>query len=350
MRKRNSIATFASRIVVLTFASLLFAVALSGRSFGEEKSADELVALLNARINAEWEIPATIPEKVVACEQRGRKVMIFKSDADWNDPESVLWEWDPGVALPEAQAAWFNFIDECKPALGDSAVLVNASGGGAAMIRLKDKKLLFLGRPDGNTHSIALLPDGNVVTASSTGNFLALFVVATDAADRDEVEVTPVYKKYELVDAHGVVWDAKRATLWALGGNELLGFEYVGTKDAPELREIFRHELVGTQSGGHDLYPAPGYDALMTTGDGINVFDPVKRVFTTISETDNVKSISLAPDGSTLMLRAEENWWSDSVYFGDVNKTRVGQLDGARFYKARWFLPNAFSEPNDSNP
>ena len=105
------------------------------------------------------------------------------------------------------------------------------------MIRVSDKKLLFLGHPGGNTHSIALLPDGNIVTASSTGKILCLFVTPEE---RDEVEVTPVYKKYELDGGHGVVWDAKRKILWALGSHDLVGYEYVGTKDAPELKEARR--------------------------------------------------------------------------------------------------------------
>lgn len=334
----------AKRKAIRTAASVVFAMlatAFVANAYGQEKSAAELATALKARYGAEWEIPATLPEKVIACEQTTHKVMIFKTGADWNDPESVVWEWAPYEVLPEDQSKWFNHVDECKPVLNGAAILCTASSGGAAMIRVSDKKLLFLGHPGGNTHSIALLPDGNIVTASSTGKILCLFVTPEE---RDEVEVTPVFKKYELDGGHGVVWDAKRKILWALGSHDLVGYEYVGTKDAPELKEVVRVKLVGTQVNGHDLYPAPGYDALMTTGKGINVFDPETRTFETVANMSGIKSVSLSPEGVTLMQRADEEWWSDKIYFGDSKDTVVGQRDGARFYKARWFVNNDFSD------
>ena len=75
----------------------------------------------------------------------------------------------------------------------------------------------------------------------------------------------------------------------------------------------------------------------MTTGKGINVFDPETRTFETVANMSGIKSVSLSPEGVTLMQRADEEWWSDKIYFGDANDTVVGQRDGARFYKARWF-------------
>ena len=330
------------RVAATTVVLAMLTVASLASALGQEKSAAELTELLKTRYGAEWTIPSTLPEKVIACEQTSHKIMIFKSGADWNDPNSIVWEWAPYDVLPEDQAKWFNHVDECKPTLDGTAILCTASSGGAAMVRISDKKILFLGRPGGNTHSIARFPDGNIVTASSTGKIICLFVVP---GEQDEVVVTPVFKTYELDGGHGVVWDAKRKLLWALGSRDLVGYEYVGTKDAPELKEVVRVKLVGSQVNGHDLYPAPGYDALMTTGRGINVFDPETRTFSTVANLGGIKSVSLSPDGVTLLHRADEEYWSDRIYFGDAKDTVVGRRDGARFYKARWFLNNEFSEP-----
>ena len=88
----------ATRNAVRSAAVVVIAVltaALVSSAYGQEKSAEELATALKARFGAEWEIPATLPEKVVACEQTTHKVMIFKTGADWNDPESVVWEWAP---------------------------------------------------------------------------------------------------------------------------------------------------------------------------------------------------------------------------------------------------------------
>ncbi len=332
MKKAAFLAAFCGTLLLLTGA------------FGAElKTAEELAEALQAKIGKSFDIPTTFSCDVLTAEQRDTRLIIFKSGSDWNDPESVAWSWDPKEALPEDQAKWYGHISECKPNGDCGEVLTAASSGGVARIRVSDKKLIFYGLAGGNTHSIAVLPDGNVVSASSTGAYLALFAVPESNETDGATEPTPIYKKYPLVGAHGVVWDAKRKTLWALGSAEIVGYEYVGTKDAPELNEIYRAELEGTARNGHDLWPAPGYDALMTTGVGVNVFDPNERKFYSVSPMRAVKSLSLSPEGVTLMQRAVEEWWSETIFYGDDKDTAVGTYSGARFYKARWFAPNEFS-------
>ncbi|MBQ9874725.1 MAG: hypothetical protein IJM30_09695 [Thermoguttaceae bacterium] len=310
----------------------------------ELKSAEELANYLKSRIGESFEIPTTFSCDVLTAEQRDTKAIVFKSGADWNKPESIVWEWAPLEALPENRGKWFAHISEVKPSEGLDEVLVAASSGGVARIRYSDKKVLFYGNAGGNTHSIAKLPDGNVATASSTGAYVGLFAVPAENETEGAKEPTPILKKYELVGAHGVVWDAKRKILWALGYKYILGFEYVGTKEAPELKEVHRIETKGTAGGGHDLYPAPGYDALMTTGAGVNVFDPENLKFYTVSPMKRVKSISLSPEGVPLMQRAVEEWWSETIFYGDDKDSAVGTYSGARFYKARWFAPNDWSD------
>jgi hypothetical protein len=312
-------------------------------AYGAElKSAEELAALLQTKIGKSFDIPTEFSCDVITAEQRDDCVILFKSGADWNDPASILWRWDPKEALPDF-VGYFAAMTECKPNHDCSEIAIAASGGGVARVRFADKKVIFYGNAAGNTHSIATLPDGNVVTASSTGNYLALFAPPTLNETEGATEATPIYAKYRLVGAHGVVWDAKREILWALGTNEIAGYEYVGTKEEPGLKEIYREELTGNARGGHDLYPAPGYDALMTTGIGVNVFDPNERKFYEVVPMRRIKSVSLSPEGVPLMQRAVVEWWSDTIFYGDDKDTSVGVFSGAKFYKARWFVPNEFS-------
>ena len=85
-------------------------------------------------------------------------------------------------------------------------------------------------------------------------------------------------------------------------------------------------------------------DALMTTGAGINVFDPNSHKFYSVSPMKKVKSISLSPEGTLLMQRAVVEWWSETIFYGDDKNSAVGTYKDARFYKARWFTPNTFSD------
>ena len=346
------------RKCLLCLAVVAFFVAGAVGARGQEssdgaqlKSAGELVELLTARLGADYEIPTQIPYNVIACDQNNAKIVIFKTDEDWNKPESILWKWDTRENVSEEFGKTFAHVDECKPARGTDLVLVTSSYGGIAVVRVEDKKVIFYGLPRGNTHSIALLPDGNVVSISSTGAFIALFATTIGTPDEGKVDVppiTPIHKKYELEGGHGLVWDAKRNLLWALGSKEIVAYRYNGDKTNPELIEQARQKLEGAAYGGHDLYPAPGYDALMTTGRGVSVFDPDAMTFTTVWKRPGVKSVSITPDGAAALVQLpNEEWWNESLYYGDAKETVVGTSDGARFYKARWFVKNEFSEPSE---
>ncbi|MBQ7030138.1 MAG: hypothetical protein IJO06_03510 [Thermoguttaceae bacterium] len=322
------------------------------------KSAAELVDVLRAKFGKPFEIPARTGLDVLGAEQKKPRAVIFKADSDWNDPASIRWYWSAAEApevAPEHRG-WFNNVSECKPAYGDRCVLIAASGGGVALVRVADKATLFYGLIGGNPHSAAVLPDGNVVAISSTGARIKLFALPEAASGPNAPSATgptPVAAEYELKGGHGLVWDAKRRVLWALGSAEIVEFEYVGTKEKPELKEIWRAKLPGLARGGHDLYAAPGFDALVSTGAGVAVFDPVKREFFDVYERvapnrHGVKSVSLTPNGSLpMILLPVEEWWTPSPTWGSDAEPPVGTLDGARFYKARWFVADEFSEIGD---
>ncbi len=275
---------------------------------------------------------------VICADQNPSRAVLLDPNRDWNSPESVLWEWRPDASndIAPQHRAWFSHLDEVKPVLGRSRLLVTASGGGVALIRFSDKKVIFYAYAGGNPHSAALLPDGNIVSVSSTGMFLTLFTVP-----KPEENVLPdAVKKtnYPYRDTHGIVWDDAQKILWVLGGEELTGFTYNFQKDAPKLQRSCSYPLQNRLSfGGHDLCFIPGTTLLFATGIGVEIFDTKTRTFYPFSEITRVKSISLSSDGVLMIQKPLVSWHSESVLFLNASLSVFRTCSGAQFYKARWW-------------
>ncbi|MBQ2790781.1 MAG: hypothetical protein IJE97_14190, partial [Thermoguttaceae bacterium] len=191
MKETTSLMLSRRAFCVLSVAG---ALGVGGLAFAEEgnassnakslRSAAELADVLKAKFGKPFEIPARTGLDVLGAEQKKPRAVIFKADSDWNEPASLRWYWSAAEA-PEVAAAhrgWFNNVSECKPAYGDRCVLIAASGGGVALVRVADKATLFYGHIGGNPHSAAVLPDGNVVAISSTGARIKLFALPEAAS------------------------------------------------------------------------------------------------------------------------------------------------------------------------
>jgi hypothetical protein len=257
------------------------------------------------------------------------------ADGNWEDPDAVLWEWkasdSPGI--PTEHQSWFTNPTDAKPVLGGDLVLLTASGGGVALIRLSDKAMLFYARPGGNPHSAELLPDGAIVTASSTGNSLKLWGPNHSQSPLQTIE---------LSSAHGLCWIHDPKRLWAIGSEHLYSFEYRGISSIPPL--VLDQKFPLPSPGGHDLQARRHSEELIiSTEKGCWIFDLISEIFKPhpqLGSLEKIKSISEAPfsassESPTLFLQATESWWSDSVESTDGNWG--GHLPSARIYKSRWW-------------
>lgn len=333
MLRDHQIAVLRSILSVFFFAAIFSRAALLPAA--ETPSDAETRSRLETLLSAEPAEPASEP--IVATEQTSGRILLLRPNTDWNRPESLVWEWNPAEspAIVPEHRAWFSHPSDAKPVDGTKKLLTVASGGGVALINLADKKVLFYALAGGNTHSAALLPDGNIVTASSTGNYLKLFVVPDEFPGAEKIESV----EYPFADAHGLVWDAPNRTLWALGGKEIAGYRYSGSKEKPSLERIFSTELPPLLLNGHDLCPIQGANALFVTGtDGIGFFETESRTLAPFSEVKHIKSISLDNTGHLIVQQPKEKWWSDSILTFHKEQKPIGTLDGARFYKARWWI------------
>lgn len=279
---------------------------------------------------------------LVICDQSEARVAILDASEDWSKDEAITWEWRARETdgLPEEARPWFEHPTDAKPVLGGEYLLITASGGGVALLRVHDQALLFQAYAGGNPHSAELLPDGGVVTASSTGNLLQCW--------RMEQPDQPV-QQLTLADAHGVCWDPHTSRLWALGGRELVALSYQGKDAEVPLAIVERYDL--PDPGGHDLARSAQGWLMLTTHAGAWNFDPRRPGFLPYGELaslPDLKSISdpirLPARWPTVFVAAEESWWSDTVRSTDPDWTRT--LPGAQIYKARWmYEPARAHEP-----
>jgi hypothetical protein len=280
-------------------------------------------------------LSGAMPEhSILATEQAQARWVIINGAADSSAP--FLWTWsaadDPGVAAADRKA--FTAPSECKVRDNGGTLLIGASGGGFAAIDVATRRAEFYGHVPGNLHSIERLPDGRIALACSTG---ATVWLADVSAAPLEPARQKLKKAFALPAAHGLVWDAPRRVLWALGETNLVKLAYV--PETFELRELRRYDFRGGDTRpecGHDLIP-DGKNLVLTGHYRVLRFNPDTETFTEVFPIVNVKSVSFSAAGEPLFAIPNESWWTDRLQAGTGKTARViGPFKGARFYKARW--------------
>ncbi len=271
--------------------------------------------------------------QILCSNQATRDVLVMDVDGDWSKPESILWKWNPegDPNIPADRLKRFNHIDETKVVNGGKQILVTSSTGGMALVDVETKQSVFTGYPGGSTHSADLLPDGTIITASSTGNFLMVFT-------RKDGEKT-AHKTFKLTfaDAHGVVWDKLLGLVWAVGKEAVICCRYNFDVENPQLTIVESFPLKPNPYWGHDLILLEKERKLLMTGRNMLEFDTMTGQYKLFLKRKSVKSISIHPEtGEQLVQIPKENYWNDTVTL--LNGDRKWTLPGnAKIYKARWF-------------
>jgi len=285
----------------------------------------------------------TMPDKAyVLAEQTRSAIVIRDAETGVN-----VWSWDPyTAAIPSSQQSWFVNPSEVKPVYNKRYILMTASGGAVALIRVTDHKLMFYANCGTNPHSAELLPDGNIVTAESSSGEINTFVV-------DTVNVLGTKcNTVKIGNAHNVVWDKERGCLYATGTitsgvTALFRFNYNGDSESPALTGQKRVYTFETESGGHDLFPVYGEENKLwfTAASAVYKFDVSSETPSCekVYDMANIKSVSNSPDG-VVLLKPTEEWWAEGLV--NENGETLFQMRGAKIYKGRWMVDNTFSYPD----
>lgn len=326
---------------IFVWAGLLLAIACKREGIGSEQQP----ALQQDASSTNVTLAAT-PKEIIICDQKNARIIMV----DVANNNAITWEWKATASyamIRSGAQGWFSNLSEAKLVYNGTYVLATASGGGVALIRVSDKKATWFDYAGGNTHSAELLPNGNIVTASTTGGYLKIFV--TDTYINDESDQTgPI----AFEDVHNVVWDHARQQLYAAGKDKLKLFTYNNSCRTPAL--TLKKTYTMPEGNAHDLFPVHGSttDLWLTNSGHIYKFNVSTGAFTLVKTTSAVKSVTSGPSGyETIMAKANgaggETWRTDRVL--DINGAVVYQNASLGLYKARWKLVNTFSYPaNDS--
>lgn len=290
--------------------------------------------------------PESSGEKIIALvEQTGNQVMLVDRVSG-----KTIWNWTAAQSdLSPAHQEWFALPDEVKPIYNCQYLLITSTRGGVAILRIRDKKVMFYACPKGQPHSAEVLPDGNIVVASSTdgtidGDKLRLYKVDTVA----RLAAAPV-ATYPLAFGHNAVWDRANERLWATANDVLNAYKYITVEGQPTLVLENSYPFPEGQNGAHELFPVHGINQLwLTTLKAVYKFNVATKEFVRFnaSTTVNIKCISSGPANyETIMLFPTESYWSDKLI--DTGGRSVYQSSGAQIYKGRWMLDNTFSYPTE---
>lgn len=328
---------------------------------------DSLQVLVNKDAVSQNETSNKVPDskenEMVACvDQNDNKIVVYDLNSkDWNDKSAVIWQWKPTPSLGFTGIPLYTNVTDAKlrysSFYGGYVVLATASGGFVGIIDYETGERLYSldTNNESNPHSMELLPNGNIVVASSTGNSLTVY--ASSQGDGNGY-----FNRAKFAGAHGVSWDPVRKVVWAIGDYEIAAFEIKGTVEQPIIEK--RSDLTcalppckGEDGAwGHDIYPVYGTDNMYwaSTVDNIYLFDTEKLTASTEFEghdelvSKDVKSLGTEPFSGTVVRvvpneKLTPSWNTDRVdlYIPDgaggyKHEQRIHKNE--TYYKARvWY-------------
>jgi len=259
------------------------------------------------------------------------KIRILDYDSLQVGRTVVNWELHTAdiVGLPDSVYPGLIPIDDHKSINNHAQLLISSSGGGVVLLDRETQQALFHTIAP-NAHSVELLPQKRVAVALSTaegGNRVEIYDIARSGI--------PIFSD-SLYSGHGLVWNAQRERLFALGYDELRAYSLQDwTGATPGIRMENSWKL--PETGGHDLF-APNEDQLLLSSSekvwtfaiDTGTFLP----FDPISNEAHVKSIYYDnTTGELLYTQGEINWWTHNLHF--KNPDRKFEVPDIKVYKAR---------------
>ncbi|KAF1734403.1 hypothetical protein CRV24_005941 [Beauveria bassiana] len=352
----------------------------------------------------------TAPAQIVVHDVNGRPSWTWSAAdaaAQPDIPADLLRCIQSPTAVPEAK--WANSGRSVLSIYNAAALIINhAPGGGDG--DGQDKRVTFgvcLDR-DGmtNTHSLELVPDGQLAIATTNPGAAGSIVVFNVSAGL-QANAAPAQSLNGLPAAHGLVWDEAARLLWGVGNSAdpsgalpaapaLAGYRY-GRGAFQSTSPTYLYNVTGSAAGagvklgtewngteyaewwdgGHDVTGVPGRRQLLfSTDTDLHVFDIDSQTFESGAAVarkylpgfmpvdsrvgadgqalprSDIKSLSIDGNHNVLYVQAA---WQD-VTSNHINLLENGRLQpgltySQALYRARWFAdtptwPKARMQPS----
>lgn len=281
---------------------------------------------------------------VAVTDQQGHQILLMDAAKSWHDPAATTWSWRPPIGTP----GWRLPTDARlrRSARAGLVMLATDSDGYIGEVAYPSGKTLWSVNVGvgPNPHTAELLPDGNVAVAASDGNWLRIYTVSQPGGKAAH------FRQVSAQQAHGLLWDPGRRTLWVLTHFYLARARVSGTSAAPRLTWLGRSRLPDSD-GGHDVQPVHGDTNRLWVSTGTHVYQYDKTTgkfslgYAGAAQIDQfaVKSIGQNPATGQLLETTPNtsctvgDWCTDTVDFfrPTDQRTRVG----TGIYKARWWSP-----------
>jgi len=294
-----------------------------------------------------------VPNLVLAIDQIKERAVVYDLDKyETGDTLEDLEVWD----VETGHAAGLKYREDTV--FGDVVLI---GGSKSAIYEYPSKKEIWsTTNPGNNTHSIEILPSGNIVLANSTGNSLRFFY--TSALLEGDAAKAQKHTDYELAGAHGVLWDPEYEVLWALGGYELVAYTLSGEGTKEKLTPLSGMGCSLKGLGyGHDLQPDfTDSRYLYFTAGNVFRFDKDEVTASRMDKAfqlNEIKGFSNNPNnqffstgelggkGKFFANSSKESWLTDTILFYTKEERRGKMVvikeeivaEKSAFYKVRSF-------------
>lgn len=240
-------------------------------------------------------------EVIISDIENGR---IIVTDLDKEDPfaeENLIWEWIPTKELGWDYITQDSLIDALSAVkyrwseyFQTNVVIFANARGNAGMIEYPSGKCLWKAKMGNSPHSIELMPNGDIVVASSGGGYwdegrLYYYELGQDGTYSATTE-------HMLNGAHGVLWDTDNNVLWALGFVDLVAYSlYENDQGQATMYQIEGWGAPVPDGTGHDLMPDYSNRDVMWITDNVSILQFSKSENKVLDEFPNSKKLEAMP-------------------------------------------------------